>query len=248
MIGDQLATMHIKAVLFDLGGTLVDTPSDFDYEDLVGLHNCLLNGGIAIPFDEYKKTYVKVRDRIWSKNSLKEVAFTSIVAEALNEYGYSFQPSDKLISSATEAFMGTWVQARTMEEDVPSILRRLTKTYKLGVVSNFSSSSAVWKTLDRFNVSRFFDAVVVSVDVGWRKPSPKIFRAALRRLDLSASEAVFVGDELDHDIEGAMRVGMRTVWLKKPASAKRVSRIKPDGIISRLGALPRVLPALTQSA
>jgi putative hydrolase of the HAD superfamily len=241
--------MQIKAILFDLGGTLVNTPLDFDYENLlVGLHHCLLKNGVAIPFDEYKKRHAEIRDRIWSKNSLKEVAFTSIVAEALNRIGYSYQPSDRLILNATEAFMDPWVRARTMEEDVPSVLSRLTKAYKLGVVSNYSCSSAVRKTLDRFNVSKFFDVAVVSVDVGWRKPSPKIFRAALRELDLSASETVFVGDELDHDVDGAKRVGMRTVWLKKPTSTQKVGRTEPDGIISKLGELFGVLRSLTRSA
>src|SRR3989304_6035921 len=83
MIGEQLA-MRIKAVLFDLGGTLVDTPSDFDYENLlVPLHQSLVKNGVVVPFDEYRKVHVGIRDRIWSEDSLKEVAFASIICEAL---------------------------------------------------------------------------------------------------------------------------------------------------------------------
>src|SRR3989304_6846509 len=100
MIGEQLA-MRIKAVLFDLGGTLVDTPSDFDYENLlVPLHQSLVKNGVVVPFDEYRKVHVGIRDRIWSEDSLKEVAFASIICEALGRLGYSFQFTDKLISYA----------------------------------------------------------------------------------------------------------------------------------------------------
>src|SRR3990170_1085034 len=241
MIGEQLA-MRIKAVLFDLGGTLVDTPSDFDYENLlVPLHQSLVKNGVVVPFDEYRKVHVGIRDRIWSEDSLKEVAFASIICEALGRLGYSFQFTDKLILDATEAFMEPWIQARTMEEDVPSVLGRLKERFKVGVVSNFSCSSAVWKTLERFGVLTFFDVVVVSVDVGWRKPSSRIFQAALRELGVSASETVFVGDELDHDVEGAKKVGMYAVWLRRPSSIETVGRIKADGTIGKLEELFSVL-------
>jgi len=128
-----------------------------------------------------------------------------------------------------------------MEEDVPLVLRRLIKKYKLGVVSNFGHSSTVTKTLGRFDLARFFDTVVVSADVGWRKPSPKIFRKALQALRMSAWESVFVGDELDHDIEGAKKVGMFTVLLKKSSAKETRHRVRPDETISDLKELPHAL-------
>ncbi|MCK4933562.1 HAD-IA family hydrolase, partial [Candidatus Bathyarchaeota archaeon] len=48
---------------------------------------------------------------------------------------------------------------------------------------------------------------------GWRKPSPEIFKEALRRLDMKAEETFFVGDTPLEDIQGAKKVGMKTVFI-----------------------------------
>ncbi len=239
----------IKAVLFDFGGTLVDAGSRMDYEaaSLIQLNRALENHGIIVTCQEYERAHREVWTRIIRRGSLREVAFTSLVCETLNKLGYSFQPTDKLIIDATEAFMKPWIQARVMDGAVPSVLSRLKKTYKLGIVSNCSWSPALRKTLERFKISHYFDGIVVSVDVGWRKPSPKIFRKALQTFGVAASETVFIGDELDDDVEGAQRVGMHTVWLRNPCSKEFGGRIKPDYTISQMRELLGVLQRLEET-
>jgi len=240
--------MPISAVLFDFGGTLVDTPPQYDYEDsVIQLQQSLRKNGIAVSFEDYKKAHIEIRDRIYGGNSLREISFGSRICEALSRFGYSFEPTDSVVTNATEAFMEPWIQARTMKKGVPSILRRLKSRHKLGIVSNFSDSSTVWKTLRRFNIEGFFDAVVVSIDVGWRKPCPRIFQTALKTLRVPASESLFVGDELDHDIEGANKVGMPTVWLKKASTQRSKLRVKPDKTIHKLRELPTAIRALEAS-
>jgi len=237
--------MRIKAVFFDFGGTLVDTPPLYDYEiSLLQLHRSLLKNGISVSYEDYKKAHIEIRDKIYSRNSVREVLFGLRVSEALSRFGYSLKLTDKIITEATEAFMEPWIQARTMEKHVPLVLRTLIKKFKLGVVSNFGHSPTVRKTLERFDLARFFDAIVVSADVGWRKPSPKIFQKALQALRVSASESVFVGDELDHDIEGAQNVGMRTVLLKKPSTMETKHKVEPDATICEFKELPRALESL----
>jgi hypothetical protein len=77
-----------------------------------------------------------------------------------------------------------------------------------------------------------------------RKPSPKIFRRALRLMQISASETVYVGDELDHDVEGAKKVGLHTILLKRPLTNMAASNAKPDIIICSWKELPNALKAL----
>jgi len=237
--------MRKKAVLFDFGGTLVDTPPRYDYETcLLQLHRSLLKNGVSVPYEDYKKAHIEIRDKIYARNSLKETVFGLRIYEALNRFGYSVKFTDKTITQATEAFMEPWIQARTMKEDVPLVLQRLKKKHKLGVVSNFGYSPTIRKTLERFDLAKFFDAVVVSADVGWRKPSPKIFQKALQALKVSARESVFVGDELDHDIQGAKKVGMLTVLLKKPSTTKTRYKVEPDETICELKELPCAIESL----
>lgn len=140
--------------------------------------------------------------------------------------------------------MECWINARTMEKSVPSILRNLKRRYNLGVISNLEYPPAVSRTLERFGVVDLFDAIIVSADVGWRKPSPKIFRKAMETMRISASETVYVGDELDHDIEGATKVGMHTVLLKRPSTNMAASIVKPDIIIHEWKELLNAVRAL----
>lgn len=59
-----------------------------------------------------------------------------------------------------------------------------------------------------------FDAIVTSRQVGARKPHRRIFTEVVRRLDVAPSEAVFVGDTWSADVMGALRAGLRPVWLR----------------------------------
>jgi putative hydrolase of the HAD superfamily len=78
------------------------------------------------------------------------------------------------------------------------------KGFRLAAVTNSAwSGELIEGDLERFGVARFFEAVFVSSDVGYRKPSPVIFERALRELDLDASECIFVGDRFIEDIQGA---------------------------------------------
>jgi len=237
--------MPFTAVFFDFGGTLVDTPPQFDYEiSLVQLHGSLLENRVSIAYEDYKKAHIEIRDRVYAKNAIREVSFGLRTCEALSRFGLTFQPADRVITEAIDAFMDPWIQARTMEKYVPSLLSSLSNDYKLGVVSNSAYSPAVRKTLERFDIARFFDVVVVSVDVGWRKPSSRIFQKALKTLEVPASESVFVGDELDHDVEGAKKVGMLTVWLNKAKATQATIKVQPDQTVHELKELPRALRAL----
>jgi putative hydrolase of the HAD superfamily len=85
---------------------------------------------------------------------------------------------------------------------------------RLGLISNCSSPVADLWGDSRF--AEFFDAVVLSADVGLCKPDPAIYRLAAERLGVEPGEALFVGDGDSGELPGAERVGMRAVGLRRP--------------------------------
>ena len=89
------------------------------------------------------------------------------------------------------------------------------KGCRLCVVSNFDHAPTARGLLEEFGIARFFEQVVISEEVGWRKPHRKIFVTALRKLDVSASDAVFVGDNPEADVAGSADCGMDAVWVKR---------------------------------
>jgi putative hydrolase of the HAD superfamily len=81
---------------------------------------------------------------------------------------------------------------------------------------------------------------VVSGAVNKRKPSPEIFTDALKMLGVSASEAVFVGDTIDADVEGPKAVGMKVVYIER-REQKKSEKFHPDQTIKSLNELPFAL-------
>ena len=237
--------MQIRNVLFDFGDTLVRASPRYSLDAcLSGLVKSLACSGIVVSPEGFKRAYEVTYERILAGDSVREVPFSVVVSRTLDLCGVSLKPTDETIVKATEAFMKCWIQARTMDRTVPSVLRTLRKKYRLGVVSNLAYSPAVSRTLIRFGVAELFDVIVVSADDGWRKPSPKIFKKALRLMQISASETVYVGDELDHDVEGAKKVCMHTILLKRPSTNMAASHAKPDITIYAWKELPNALKTL----
>jgi len=96
------------------------------------------------------------------------------------------------------------------------LLRR--QGYRTAVVSNspWGSPAALWrKELRRLGIAGLVDAVVLCGDVGWRKPSRRIFEHARKRLGVAGAECVFVGDDLEWDVAGSAAAGMRPVLIDR---------------------------------
>lgn len=93
------------------------------------------------------------------------------------------------------------------------LLERLARRHRLAVVSNFDYSPTALTILEAAGVKDLFVAIVVSDEVGWRKPRPDIFHAALARVDAAPAEALFVGDRADIDVLGAQGAGLDAAWL-----------------------------------
>ncbi len=118
------------------------------------------------------------------------------------------------------------------------VLERLSRRYRLGVVSNFTGN--LQPCLEELGLARLFAAVSDSAVVGWAKPDPRIFAHALAALQASADRAWMVGDNPEADIRAAAGLGMRTCWLA-PADRASPAGLVPTARISRFVEIERVL-------
>jgi HAD superfamily hydrolase (TIGR01509 family) len=135
-----------------------------------------------------------------------------------------------------------------LDHHVP-LLADLHDDLRLGVCSNFTHTPAALRVIEQAGLAPHLDTVVVSEEIGVRKPRKEIFEEALRRLGVSAAEAVHVGDNLAADVAGAAAVGMKTVWLTRcvrdPHAALRdYTGPWPLGRMQDLAELPQVLRTL----
>jgi putative hydrolase of the HAD superfamily len=148
-------------------------------------------------------------------------------------------------AEARELLLATHMRELSKVVECPShhgaLLAELKGRYRLAVVSNFDYSPTCRAILEREGIAHLFETIVISDEVGWRKPKPVIFETALSRLGLRPAEALFVGDRADIDVVGARGVGMPSVWINREASGLPEGMKPPDFEIRDLEELRAIL-------
>lgn len=126
-------------------------------------------------------------------------------------------------------------------EDVPAGLQALTaKNIRIGLISN--SHRCLESFQSHFELEGLIDVAISSSQHGYMKPHPSIFEAALKLAGVLPSEAVMVGDSLSQDIEGARRVGMKGVLVRRSESVSAMNAQNRDvPVIRNLLELPDYL-------
>ncbi len=128
-----------------------------------------------------------------------------------------------------------------MFPEVPEIINLLLRNHiKIGIVTN--AYQPMWQRdieIQEYGLFDYFpDCRISAADVGYLKPHPAIFQAALDRLHFKADETVFIGDSLEADIVGAQRAGMRAIWRELAHRSHPASGIKPDAQLRFAGRTP----------
>ena len=122
------------------------------------------------------------------------------------------------------------------------ILRNLRSRYRLGVVSNVWSRSAIFRSVfETAGVSELFDTIVFSSDGNSIKPSSSMFNQAIAAFpDVPRDKIWFVGDDARCDIEGAAGVGLQSVWINPAGMSWPGSSVRPVFVSEDLGNLVMV--------
>ncbi|HEY3382828.1 MAG TPA: HAD-IA family hydrolase [Vicinamibacterales bacterium] len=102
---------------------------------------------------------------------------------------------------------------QTYQDAIPALTRLHARGLIVGVITNYDAR--VYAVLDTLGLSPLLDSVTIPADVGASKPDAAIFAHALVRHGLDASDALFVGDELEDDYRGAVEAGMQALLLDR---------------------------------
>lgn len=241
---------NIKAVLFDLFDTLLIIHDEHECytKSLDKLHKTLLRNGFNCSFTDFNNSYLKSIEQIEAQtaNSLEEPHFKTYIQNALSDLGYTVSKKDISVSVATDEFCIEFARHIQVDFHAVKVLKLIQSKYKTALISNLSFSECAWELLTTHNLAVFFDFIVVSGDVNMRKPDPKIFRMALDRLGVSASEAVFVGDNLETDVKGALNCGMIPIHVDRRKTEKTEICCKPYMTVNSLEQVLLILEELEE--
>jgi HAD superfamily hydrolase (TIGR01509 family) len=234
-------------VIFDFIGTLADVKG-YNLEDSkMKLCKAIADVGFDVTtqcfLDAYSQAHEKYR--VVRYEELVEVTNAVWIAEALNNLGFKVSPEDARIRKAVNVFFEDYLTSLELRPCAENMLRKVSEDYKLGLISNFTYSPVIYAGLRKLNINRFFNVILVSEEVGWRKPHKHIFEEALRRLEVNAEETVYVGDSPLEDIKGAKTADMKTIFV--PSQFYSVENLfesqqKPDMTCTDICELAEKLP------
>ncbi len=248
-----MTTPKINSVLFDLGSTLVyfnaPWPDSFHEMSEALLKNLQVHDIFIQDREKFAQEYFNrllVSEPEEANNYLQTTAEQSLRVLLAN-FGFSSVEPDVIQSSLRRMFEVAekyW----TVEEDAPATLRALKKAGKrLAIISNAEDDENFQHIIDKAHIREYFDVILNSAVFGYAKPGSNIYLEALRQLDLSAENAVMVGDRLDTDVYGANRLGMRCVWVTRRSRhadpANPQAGMVPWKTIQTLAQLPGIILA-----
>lgn len=218
--------MPIRAVLFDLGNTLVSYYQPADFMPILrrSLQACLSTLGHG-PLGREAQTAL-VHQALELNQERADLAVWPL-EERLRVLFSHYTPDTTLTERLCGAFLGPiFSTARVSRDALPVLAALKRKGVKTAIVSNtpWGSSGHAWR-LELARHGLIADAIVFCTDVGWRKPHPTPFRRALEMLDVAAKEAVFVGDDPVWDVEGANGAGVRPILLATRAHQSNPAQV-----------------------
>jgi putative hydrolase of the HAD superfamily len=206
----MMSGLKVKGVLIDFGDTLAYTDwkaYDRYIEEIVAVVR--ENRG-SLGVDNVRSMFTS----LYRSSSLGEMkSLEDFWAIFLGRLGV---PCDKSLIDRLERIRKRfYVSSFRLYEGVPSVLSVLRKKYRLGLVSN--CGVGLMDVIRTLGLTEFFDVIVLSYEVGVRKPDERIYVEAHEKMKLKGDECVFVADEIS-DLEGARRLGMRTLLVRQGVS------------------------------
>ncbi|WP_411347610.1 HAD family hydrolase [Paenibacillus sp. WLX2291] len=189
----------IKAVIFDLDGTLLDR--DLSLESFIRDQYDRLDVLHFIDKDEYVARFIQLDNKgyMW-----KDIVYASLI----EEYQIWNISADELLADYIENFKNHCIPFPHLTELLEHII---SQKIKLGMITNGFSDFQLGN-VESLGIRHYFEFIMVSELEGIRKPDVSIFKRALERLEIEACEAIYVGDHPVNDVMASRRVGMKGIW------------------------------------
>jgi HAD superfamily hydrolase (TIGR01549 family) len=241
--------LSARVVFFDLGDTLIYFDGDWT-KVLQRSTKCLWKNLVAAGFplnrEQFSQDFSdRMRNYYVERNkSLVEYTSARVLQDCLMDMGFP-EPEPDIIRNALKALYSVSQEFWNLEEDtLPTLDWLQEQDFRLGLISNASDVDDVYALLEKFDLTDYFEHIIISADFGMRKPHPEIFLQGLRLFQVKPQDCLMVGDRLDMDILGANQVNMSSIWITRRSIHKGTDYrfdIKPDYEIYALPEIKEVV-------
>ena len=216
------APAALRAIFFDAAGTLIHLRRGVGYHYAIAGRNVGLNLDPAAIDRAFARAWKQMPRRETTRaprDNDDKPWWRELVEVVMNEVAPATHELDR--DAFFEAAYGHFAEAGVWElfPDVLEALETLRPRYKLAVISNFDGRLRM--IVEQLGISKYFDQLVISSEVGADKPHPFIFERACELAGVAPNEALHVGDDPSGDWEGAAAVGLRVFKLERPQNSLR---------------------------
>jgi putative hydrolase of the HAD superfamily len=214
--------LTIKAVLFDLGNTLVYQNPYKTFQKILGTY------GIIRTTEEIEEAFAKAgREFDIEKHSRLSAHefYTQLNIQILKHLGITNSNSLQALAEDIDIQWFKVSKIYVYRDAKPSLAKLKKMGLKLGLITD-GYKNDLEKILPKVSLEKFFDVCICGDTVGKRKPNPKVFKHALNKLNIRASEAIFVGDRLDTDYLGAKKTGMTPILIRRDSNKQEVAGVR----------------------
>jgi len=241
---------RIKAILFDLGNTLIYFDGCWEEileESYLSLADALIERKIYVERDLFAAVFKERMSQYFAERetTLIEKTAGNVLRSLLVELGFLDVGDENLRFALDSMYRITEARWRLEEDTIPTLKSLHQKGYRLGLVSNAADTRDVERLMEGFQLNDYFSEIIISASVGIRKPHPHIFYKALEGLGAAPQETMMVGDTLNADVLGANQMGIESVWITRRVDLSgqdnHREEIRPDHVIENLWELIGVL-------
>ncbi|MCM3609893.1 HAD family hydrolase [Planococcus sp. MERTA32b] len=208
----------IKAVIFDLDGTLLDR--DKSVEKFILEQYGRLDKELGhIDQSDYIKRFIQLDSHgyVW-----KDKVYRQLVEE--------FEITDMSWEQLLDDYLFYFAAHCVPFPHLVQMLEELkARNILLGMITNGYTDFQAGN-IEALGIARYFDVILISEKEGLRKPDKRIFDRALERLGVQAEQAVFVGDHPANDVEAAAGAGMKSIWKRNPQWEDAKAHFTIDGL------------------
>ncbi|MEU2946482.1 HAD family hydrolase [Nocardiopsis alba] len=224
-------------VYFDFFGTLVDYDPSIHPADYNAPYEFALRAGLPLSSERtdalWSRAWTELDDRAWETGrecSMLEIA--TRYRELLGSPRVEAGEIDRLIAE----YLEVWTSDVRAADGALDCLADLAEDHRLAIVSNTHHIPLVPDLAKAFGMTDHVRDIITSVEVGWRKPDPRIYTHVLERHGITAAGAVFVGDNWTADVEGPRRAGLAAFYVGAPAEGRvPVSLAELPTLVRELG-------------
>ncbi len=204
----------IKAIGFDLFNTLITINPTTLAEATDRLIQSLRHSGFTIEEESFITAYreMALKHIKQARQDGRETHNRFWVSDALSDGRRTIAPDDLRVGEAIEQYFSAFYDKCHLIPGTTTMLENLKRRYPLGLLSNFTHGPAARKILKQTGLNSYFKTILISGELGYRKPNPLVFRTLTEQLGTHKANTLYVGDDPDADIHGAQQAGLQPIW------------------------------------